>query len=482
MPIHHHADANPARDAGGRETHSRRWLSLFTAAVPCLVVPCLAVALSGCQSLSFRPPAVDAQPAASPTSPATSPQNSSASSLPDRLSAVHAAPHHARPQPRDARPVAVRRPTGPIAQVAFDQRAGAEPVHVGDDCSPTATAPGFGNHPIGAACPSGAACGGCRGCMTRPHGYAMPAGTPPWRLDPQEFLCDGGDHPPRARLAGNGQILALQPEDTVSHYTTATGEVEFTASNRVCVYAPRFGVVRQIRGAVAGEKAVTAIGVERPVGPIGIDINQPGLVVADSTELVTSELTRRVDSMRERNRGVPIENVQQPLQAEDVLAALAGIVNRGPAQLDEAQLALIQEHAAAALAWTIDESVEVAIEDLAAPVLTRDQQVDSLVVYEFPDGRLNLIKMADRQHAAIGETVSFLLRLQNVGDSAVSGVVVTDNLTTRLAYVEDSQTSSVPADFETKLNSAGSEQLIWTLREPLPVGESVLLEFECRVR
>jgi len=441
------------------------------------------VCLTGCQSLSWRSPIGQTSQSSEAAIASQSSQATVPSSIPTQ--SLHATPQQQSvstprgqmgvPNGFDGRSQ-IDRSVDAVRPVGFRPSGDRSSVYVGDDCETTAM-PGHGR-----ACVRGNACQACRDCQTRPHGYAMPAVPPRPRIDPQEFLCDGGDRRPEARLGRDGRILALQPEDTVTHYTNPDGDVEFAASNRVCVYAPRFGVVRQIRGAVAGEKAVAAIGVERPVGPIGIDINQPGLVVADSTELVTSELTRRVDSMRERNRGVPIENVQQPLQAEDVLAVLAGIVNRGPAQLDEAQLALIQEHAAAALAWTIDESVEVAIEDLAPPVLTRDQHVDALVQYQFPDGRLSLIKMADRQHAGVGETVSFLLRLQNVGDSAVSGVVVTDNLTTRLAYVEGSQTSSVPAEFDTKLNSAGSNQLIWTLTQPLPVGETVLFEFECRVR
>jgi hypothetical protein len=72
--------------------------------------------------------------------------------------------------------------------------------------------------------------------------------------------------------------------------------------------------------------------------------------------------------------------------------------------------------------------------------------------------------------------------LQNVGDSAVSGVVVTDNLTTRLEYVVDSESSSVDADFETKVNDVSSSQLIWRIKKEIAVGESVTIEFKCKVR
>ena len=127
--------------------------------------------------------------------------------------------------------------------------------------------------------------------------------------------------------------------------------------------------------------------------------------------------------------------------------------------------------------------MEVAIEDLKAPTLTRDRKVDSLTTYEFPNaGRLQILKLADRAHGQPGEKVSFLIRVQNVGDSPVNHVVLTDNLTTRLQYVDESQTCSVKADFVTEMNEGQSLRLQWTLEEELAVGESVEIRFECVLR
>ncbi|SMP50934.1 conserved repeat domain-containing protein [Neorhodopirellula lusitana] len=359
--------------------------------------------------------------------------------------------------------------SAPIQQVGFRDR-----MHVGDDCGCQ-----FG--PCADNACGGDGCGEVGPCVT--PGYAMPVVPQRWYYDPQEFLCDGGDRAPDAKLRTDDRIMGLQTEDTVSHYTTESGKIEFTASNRVCVYSPRFGSVRRITGAILNDRTIAASGVVRPVGPQGVDYDQPGLVMRDSLELDQAAFTHRIDSMRDRNRGVRIENIQQLEMAGDTLALLTGIQNIGLTEIDEAQLAIIERLAIAASTWTIDESVEVEILDLKPPVLTRDQNVDSLVVYDFPDaGRLNLIKLADKQHAGIGDEVTFALRLQNVGDSAVSNVVVTDNLTTRLAYVADSQSASIQAEFESRPNDAGSTQLSWTLKEELAVGDSVLIEFKCRVR
>jgi uncharacterized repeat protein (TIGR01451 family) len=301
--------------------------------------------------------------------------------------------------------------------------------------------------------------------------------------DPQEFLCDGGDYDSNARLRLDDTIAGLDPEDTIVHYTTEAGDIEIEASNRVCLYAPRFGSVRRVTGAIAGGRAVTASQVDLPRGPISYEHELPGLVVTDTTELAHADVSRRVDAMRERNRGVPVEGILQPEQADDVLAALATILPLNLYEIQDEQKALLEELALAAVTWTLDEAVEVAIEDLKPPTLTRDENVAGLTVYEFPDaGRLRICKLADRQHAQPGEIVNFSLQVVNVGDRPVVLVPITHTLTTLLVFVADSQPCSAGADFEALENDSESLQLIWRLTDSLKVGETATMRFRCKVR
>lgn len=340
-----------------------------------------------------------------------------------------------------------------------------------------------------------AACGcstpGCRGgwacprdaSAVTPHGYAAPMVPCPPGFDPQEYLCDGGDVDARAFVRRDDTIGGLDPEDTVVAYTTESGDIEVTESNRVCVYAPRFSSVRKITGAVSGNHAIGLAGVNRPVGTNRIEINEGGVVIGETIELGHADVTRRIDAMRDRNRGVPVEVVQQPNQAVDNLALLANVRLDQLSLLQDEDLAVIERLALAAVAWTLDESVEVEIQDVKPPTLVRDQSVEGLTVYEFPDaGRLQILKLADKSDAKPGEVVTFAITVINVGDSAVEQVTLTDNLTTRLEYVADSQTASGGAEFETKANQAGSLQLIWKLTDKLRVGERVTVRFECKVR
>ncbi|MEE2938336.1 MAG: DUF11 domain-containing protein [Planctomycetota bacterium] len=325
---------------------------------------------------------------------------------------------------------------------------------------------------------------GCKQCgPVQPHGYAMgPQGV--WnRHDPQEYLCDGGDKHPAARLNRQDLVDGLQPEDTVVHYVTDDGDIEFQASNRTCLYAPRFASVRRITSALAGGRTIGLAQVDRPVSAGRFAHEIPGLVITDSTELGHADVARRIDAMREQIRGVPVEGVLQLEQTGDVLEALAALSFAELQLLQDEEKALLREHALAAITWELNECLEVVIEDVKPPTLTRDEHLRGLTIYEFPDaGRLQITKLADRSDALPGDIVRFVLRVVNVGDSAVSDVTLIDNLTTRLEYVDGSETSTREANFESQPNDGQSLRLVWKLKEPLKVGEEATIRFECQVR
>lgn len=323
------------------------------------------------------------------------------------------------------------------------------------------------------------------GCGCGGHGGAYFT-SGPWNqygIDPQEFLCDGGDAPPEARVRADDTLMGINLEDTVVKYKTEAGDREIQPSNRVCLYAPRFGAVRQVSRAVIDEHAVAAGGVILPEGPIGIGRRQPSSAVAAQHSPERNVMARGPDAVRDRDRGIPVEGVVQPVLADEYLAALVdlSLITRGV--LREADKPWLSKGAAAAVQWSHDTEVAVSIGDVHPVTQERHAAAEGLTVYDFPDaGRLRICKLADKQNALPGEIVTFLLRVDNVGDSAVNEIVITDNLTTRLEYVEGSQTCSVGAEFETSENSGQSLQLTWKLTDELKVGEGANIRFKCKVR
>lgn len=302
-------------------------------------------------------------------------------------------------------------------------------------------------------------------------------------VDPQEYLCNGGDLPASVRMMKNGDIGGLNPQDAAASYVTVNGDVDVQASNRVCVYSPRFGAVRQISGAIAGEHAVGPNNTIQPVGPNGFGSMQPSLAVQEQHGPITADVAKRIDGLQDRNRVVPVESLLTAFQIEDALETLAVLRVRGPRGLERTQIAVLQRGAVAAETWFKRDYVEAAVRDQRASEIVRDQSVSAVVLYEYPDdGRLEIVKVADRQEALQGEVVNFAIHVRNVGESALQHVEIADSLVTRLAYVEGSQSATADAQFVIVDNEASSSRISWTLTEPLKVGEQVTIQFQAKVR
>ena len=359
-------------------------------------------------------------------------------------------------------------------------------AHLEDASTDTATCPTDGAcaEPM-PACAGAGTCSGCQSCNAQPYGYApYPEGYfNPTLIEPNEFICDGGDNTPHARARVGDQIIGVDLEDTVVRYTTDANDVHVQASNKVCVYAPRFASVRKVTGAESGELAIGPVGILRPEGPVRAQLNQPGLAVTGRNELKRGSVVRGPDAMRARDRSVPVERVLQPELAEDVLPVLANLslINRGI--LRDTDKPWLSMAAISAITWSVDTEVGVTVNSLAPVTLTRDLRAEELVVYDFPDaGRLRICKLADKSDALPGELVTFIIRVDNVGDSSVHDIVITDSLVTRLEYVADSQKCTTDAQFATDANDGQSLRLTWKLEKELKVGEGATIEFKCKVR
>ena len=287
-----------------------------------------------------------------------------------------------------------------------------------------------------------------------------------------------------ATVTPDWELRGFEPTDTVAHFDTLEGETIVQPSNRVCLYAPRFGSVRKVTGVASDQQNIQLAGVTKPIQINRVDDIQPveantqnletvravatkGPVVAES-EQTDGALSRKQGVGVSAGGGVPFENL-----------LLLGIDT-----LEETDRVLVAEGVAAAIVWSDPQGVDVLLDTQKAAESVLDQEAEAIYTVDEPPAcpKLRLIKCASTAAAKPGETVEFVIRFDNVGNQPIGNVVIADNLIGRLECDPESLSCTLPAKFETKKNESGSVVVRCELTDPLPTGSGGVLKFRCTVR
>ncbi len=327
--------------------------------------------------------------------------------------------------------------------------------------------------PVGCQLPGCMACGGAAsGCENCPM------------VGPRdEYLCDGGDHGLPAGVKADWRVTGLEQEDTVAHYDTVDGRTIITPSNQVCIYAPRFGVVRRVVDLQEYARYDAANGYGQITSLAKIDENE---------KIMTSLAKVEPNINRGRDPASLLKERQQPGELDREVRLLADIGTLAPyANLQIVKAGIltgdekvkIARASLAAITWTGDQSPQITVDSRNAVAAVSDRTPG--VIYHLNEPNkpvLRIVKLASCGSAKPGEIIEFTLRVDNIGNREMGNVTVVDNLTTRLEYVEGSAQASVAADFSTEPNDGGSEVLRWEIKEPLAKGTGFILQFKVKVR
>jgi uncharacterized repeat protein (TIGR01451 family) len=296
-------------------------------------------------------------------------------------------------------------------------------------------------------------------------------------------LCDGGDYGLPVGVRADWTVDGLQQEDTAAHYDTVNGEVYVVPSNRVCFYAPRFAAVRRVEGVIAHERRQLP-DVEVIDTPLAAtDEAQP---VATSTQrhaVVVNRGDQPPNLFRVRQQPGGMENRQASMDSFNAMSPYANLEIIRSGEVVGSEQALLERAVQAAVTWAGDQAVQVVFENKQAVAAVGLRQPGIVYMTTEPNSpKLRLLKLASTNHALPGEVVEFTLRFDSVGDQVIGNVTIVDNLATRLEYVADSAKSSVPANFSSVPNGAGSSVLRWEITDPLEPGDGGILTFTARVR
>lgn len=341
------------------------------------------------------------------------------------------------------------------------------PSHLSPDQIALASAPleGFEGTP----CP----CGAC-GCHAQQG---------PIRGPNDEYLCDGGDYGAQAAVLRDGRLAGVEQEDSIAHYDTVDGRTLVTPSNKVCIYAPRFGVVRRVVDLHATMQAAMPVSAVRDDVPVRYDDRE---TTATQLAQVEPQIDRQrvpPDLLRKRAQAGDLDADRAPADAVSGLSAVANLMIVQTGVVEGKDVVTIARHSLAAIEWAGDEATQVIFDAVQAHAEVSVHAPGVIYHSNVPNNpKLRLLKLADRGSAQQGEEVEFALRFDNVGDREIGNVTIVDNLTTRLAYVEGSQESSVKAEFKSRVNDGRSLELRWEIAEPLPPGKGGLIVFRCQVR
>ena len=321
---------------------------------------------------------------------------------------------------------------------------------------------------IRAACPCG-----CNGC-----GNDCPIVGPR-----DEYLCDGGDGGLAVGVRKDWHVDGLEQEDTIAHYDTVDGRTVVTPSNKVCIYAPRFGVVRRMVDLHEYARSDAVGGFEAPLSLSKIDENERATTSLAQLEPTIHRTGDPATLMRERQQLGELERALVVEEYDGSLAPYADLQLIRAGTIDNGEKALIARASLAAITWAGDQAPQISINERHAQASISDSSPG--IVYHLHDPKkphLRLIKLASCGAAKLGDEVEFTLRYDNVGSQVVGNVTIMDNLTTRLEYVEGSEKSSVDADFSTETNEGGSVVLRWEIKDPIEAGKGGVLQFKCKVR
>jgi uncharacterized repeat protein (TIGR01451 family) len=261
----------------------------------------------------------------------------------------------------------------------------------------------------------------------------------------EEWIHNGCVNPPSPRYLVNGQpfhpwfdadekLRGLNPEDAVAEYRDARGRKKLSCSNRVCLFVPRFAVLRNVLGLGRYDNVVAVAGQRDVLGGELLETRVPPL------------FTRQIEFARaavQRTIASEIEVVDRTV--------LVGHVEGG--------LQIVSEI--------------VGVRDLTSTPGPPPGP---------PERCLLLKKEVDKHTALPGEVVTFTLTFSNHGGLPMTDVAVVDSLSGRLEYVPGSWKSDRDAVFTLQPNEAGSQTLRWDVAGRLLPGESGVIRFQARVR
>jgi uncharacterized repeat protein (TIGR01451 family) len=312
-------------------------------------------------------------------------------------------------------------------------------------------------------------------------------GTPPppdrpW-VPRDEYLCDGGDQAEPVHIAGDGGLAGIDPRDAALRFDDTT-RPRVLPTNVVCVYAPRFAVVRT---AVGPNEALNVEGPWRA----SILERQAGFDARQGSRRLTQNQAAELDRARLRASGLK-GRVYAGSHTE--LRVLNGfdasihdahhIITEGVELTRIRQKAgLLKEKLPPLAIKTLEKTVVTGVAEGAGRMVMSWAPRETVGV-EVPPNKpgMAVVKRVSAGEAEPGDVLTYVIQFRNMGNTPIRAVTIVDSLLPRLGYVAGSALGPEGTIFTAVENKVGSTELRWDLPAPLAPGAEGYVLFKATVR
>lgn len=303
------------------------------------------------------------------------------------------------------------------------------------------------------------------------------------------LVCDGGDHGKPAVPRGRTRLSNLTSGDTVARYRAngpgpasedeACLEAEscVVASNCTCVYAPRFSSVRRVirpfEDAVPTGPRGVALDTIAASGAVGQSVHDK----TQQTQIVAARLAQPGIAIEDRIPVLALDKVQPPVLKEGIDGPVAVTLDLPAEKIHNVQAPRLARKIDVPLAWMCVSGAQVTVNGEAADVLAVDHGVATLRLESPGRCELTLSKRAGSDTARPGEELDFTIFLLNSGDRPLTDITLVDAVPGRLAVIEGSPVSNLPAEISTSKGDDGATLLSWTFKGTLAPNQGGFVRF-----
>jgi uncharacterized repeat protein (TIGR01451 family) len=299
-----------------------------------------------------------------------------------------------------------------------------------------------------------------------------------------EYLFDGGD---RALPIHYDEFTrkGVDTEDTIAEFVDHRGNRHVKPTNRVAIYAPRFGAVASLGGLNENVHVGRLSGSSDLVRTAGLRTETTTTQHDERIATAGMRMRSRVSGLETRKYGVGYEQ-RTRLAVQDKLQNLyqaSRFLKTG--RFENSEKPWLSAAQRSAVAWSRDQQPIVVGMLEGGQEMRATFRVSELVGLEeeeLRDGALRIVKLADKQVAQSGDEITFTIRYDNLGDRPLRHIRIIDNLTPRLVYIDKSADSDLNGRLVVEDNEEGSLVLKFEISEPLPGKTGGVVSFKVRVR